>query len=564
MIMSFLKKLSIVFALITSVVSQAAEKPLNLEWRWIYCQTNFQSDQSVEKIMSLLRRGTAAGYNGLMFGDYKLGKPQNRPAHYYENIKKVKTLADELGMELIPMVVPVGWSTEILQNNPHLAEGVPVKESVFKVSGKKAVVANSSNLLPNSGFEKDQPGKRPKGWSWTDDSVNVVDAGASEGNKCVQLTNFAGKNSRLSMKLNLKPYHQYMVSFKVKSKGFRGAFRSIALDNGRNLVGPELHLNSDSEWHTVEFYFNTSSNPVVQFYLGVWGGQNGSIWLDDIQLKESHGINVLRRSGCPLTVTSEDGKIVYEEGRDFEKWVYPKMGNDPYMGAYKNFHPSFPVKLTANSRIKDGQKLKVSYYNAVLTMQGQVACCLTEPELMKYFKDQIQFVKDTFKPKKYMLSYDEHRVAGQCHSCTKDGLTAGQLLGRHVKEICNYINSADPKAKLLTWNDMFDPHHNAKDNYYLVGSTLEKSWEGLPSSVGVISWYYEKRNESYKFFGDRGHDQLFGGYYDDPNFKQRLANWVKASKGAANVRGFMYCTWGANGYKDLEAYMAELKKLLKE
>ena len=55
----------------------------------------------------------------------------------------------------------------------------------------------------------------------------------------------------------------------------------------------------------------------VALYTGQWGGQSGKLWLDDLALEELALVNVLRRPGCPFTVTSADGKLVYEEGKDY-------------------------------------------------------------------------------------------------------------------------------------------------------------------------------------------------------------------------------------------------------
>ena len=36
---------------------------------------------------------------------------------------------------------------------------------------------------------------------------------------------------------------------------------------------------------------------------------------------------------------------------------------------------------------------------------------------------------------------------------------------------------------IYVWNDMFDPFHNAVNDYYLVRGDLKGSWEGLPKDV---------------------------------------------------------------------------------
>ena len=52
---------------------------------------------------------------------------------------------------------------------------------------------------------------------------------------------------------------------------------------------------------------------------------------------------------------------------------------------------------------------------------------------------------------------------------------------------------------------MFDPYHNAVEGpYYLVNGPWTGSWEGLDKDVMVVNWNYGKRDQSLKFFADRG------------------------------------------------------------
>ncbi len=98
---------------------------------------------------------------------------------------------------------------------------------------------------------------------------------------------------------------------------------------------------------------------------------------------------------------------------------------------------------------------------------------------------------------------------------------------------------------------MFDPHHNAVADYYLVNGTLAGSWEGLPADVEIANWNGGKARESLAWFAGRGHPQVIAGYYDagTDNFRQ----WDAAAPGVPRVTGFLYTTWQGR-YDDLEAY----------
>ena len=54
--------------------------------------------------------------------------------------------------------------------------------------------------------------------------------------------------------------------------------------------------------------------------------------------KAQEFINLLRRPGCPFTITTADGTALVE-GRDFESVRDPDMGVHPYAGSYDVWHP---------------------------------------------------------------------------------------------------------------------------------------------------------------------------------------------------------------------------------
>jgi hypothetical protein len=98
---------------------------------------------------------------------------------------------------------------------------------------------------------------------------------------------------------------------------------------------------------------------------------------------------------------------------------------------------------------------------------------------------------------------------------------------------------------------MFDPNHNAKNDYYLARGDFAGSWEGLEKDVTIVAWYFEKRAESLKFFADRGHRQVIAGYYDSG--PGNIREWLDAAAPFDGVGAVMYTTW-QNNYRDMEAF----------
>ncbi|HEX6985752.1 MAG TPA: hypothetical protein VF170_10255, partial [Planctomycetaceae bacterium] len=220
-------------------------------------------------------------------------------------------------------------------------------------------------------------------------------------------------------------------------------------------------------------------------------------------------------------------------------------------GGYEVWHEPPTLAIPPGSRVGEGDRLRVSFFHTVTIYDNQVTCCLAEPKVFDLIEDEVRRVNDLLAPKTWFLSHDEIRVANWCDACRKEGRTAGGLLAENVSRCAAIVKKVDPDAELCVWSDMFDPHHNARADFYLVNGDLAGSWEGLPKEMTVVNWNSGRPKESLPFFGGRGHRQVLAGYYDgDP---KGIAGWLKAADGVPGVDGVMYTTWRGD-FSGLEAF----------
>lgn len=132
--------------------------------RWIYLQTNLQGDKNV---------GVAkAGYTGVLLADLKMAKLGDVIARYHQNLARVKRIAAETKLEVIPALFHTGYSEAMLWHDPNLAEALPVKDALFVVQGGVARVKSDSPADLRGGAFANL-----KLWSWKDDNL-VPDNGA--------------------------------------------------------------------------------------------------------------------------------------------------------------------------------------------------------------------------------------------------------------------------------------------------------------------------------------------------------------------------------------------------
>lgn len=529
-----------------------------LEYRWLYMSQNLQVSENLPKMEAILRRASKAGYNGVVFADYKLNVLDRVIDQYFKNAARFRQICREEKLEIIPAVAGFGYSAGILAHDPNLAEGLPARDVPFVVKGRNVLLdSGSGNLVPGD-FENHK-GDSFDGWGFQDEPGNgtFADSSTAHGGKTslrVQNPSGVTGNRRVNKRIKVRPWSQFHASVWIKTQGFEsaGETRMFAMSpSGRVLSHSFLGVKQDQGWTEHHAVFNSLESSEVLFYLGTWDCRGGKLWMDDVRLVEEPFVNLVRRPGCPLTVKDESGNTTFEEGKDFDELRDPKMGTVPWAGDYDDYHTPPSIRLPAGSKIKDGQKLKVSYFHTVTIYDHQVCCSLTEPKVFQVLEEQVRGVQKLFEPTTFFLSHDEIRVANWSDPERASGKTAGQQLADNVRHCVEVVRRVNPKAKLCIWSDMFDPSHNAVNDFYLVNGNLAGSWEGLPREMLIMNWNSGKPAESLKHFADRGHTQILAGYYDAP--PENIHNWLRAGQGTPGIQGAMYTTW-KNNYSDLESF----------
>ena len=500
------------------------QERLDLDKRWVYCSFNLWVDKNVDTLEGVMRRSAKAGYTGILLADSKFGKLGDMDARYFRNIGKVKGLAAELKLEIVPALFPVGYSGALLWHDPNLAEALPVRDAPFVVKDGVARLEPDRRVLAKPEWKDEIMAESEGGWTVTDPR---------------------GSNARVVFRQKVTPFRQYHVSVKVKSESFKGEPRIQALVGNKALIYSGLGVKATQDWSEHHAVFNSLENDDVRLYLGCWDGGTGTLSWKDAVLEEVGLLNVVRRDGAPLVVSMDGKKLA--EGADFDAVADPRMGTVPWKGGYDVWHepPSIRTKL------RDGTRLAVSYFHVVTIHDGQVGICPSEPKTLELLRDQAKRMHDAWGAKGYFMSHDEIRAWNWCKACQDRKLDAGAMLADNAKACVKILREINPKGDIYVWSDMFDPHHNARKDYYLARGDFAGAWDGLDKDVIIAAWHIGARDKTLPFFADRGHRILIAGYYDhDPG---DVTKWLDASRKVKGVCGVMYTTW-QNRYDDLENF----------
>lgn len=506
---------------------------------WFYYSTNLQVTENLKPLEAVFRRAAASGYTQVYLTDSKFSRLGTVPQVYFQNAERVKELAADLHLEIVPGIFPIGYSDSLLYLNPNLVEALPVRDALFVVEkGEAHPVADPPVQFPEGGFSDE------KQWDWHDPVVHLENGSA-------HVIGADGVNARIAKSFTVAPFRQYHVSFRIKTQNYTEKPLVLVLspDGKESLNEAYFDVKPTQDWTTYHVVFNSLEQTKVTIYFRAgYSGSSGEMWWDQPSIEEAGLLNIVRRDSDPLTVRTEDGTALVE-GKDFESVADPKMGQVPWPGEYEVWHEP-PVLKTA---LPDGTRLRVSFYHAITTDQGKVNICVSEPQTIDLLRDQAKRVDDLFHAKRYFMEHDEIRVMGWDGADEARHLDSGALLADNIRTCTQIMKEVNPEATLYVWSDMFDPNHNAHDHYCLVKGDLAGSWEGLDPSVVIANWNSGEADKSLAWFANRGHHQLLAGYYDAP--PERILDWLQSARNVPNVDAVMYTTW-ENNYNDLEKFAA--------
>lgn len=500
----------------------------DLQKRWLFVWGNMLDNREVDRVIARLPGAKAAGYNGVVLS------PNIEPAKAAE----LREAAKRNGIDLIAIVM--GNSRD--RND---MEGLPVKDALFVSRGGVARHAPDNPTQVANGDFEEFTGNHFARWNFQDDEgvTSFVDTDVKHGGKASLRMESIGQNQyrhcRIMQTIKLQPYRQYHIAVWVKTEGMVPADPEVKLlrkGAEGSISFQTFHTEQTQDWKRVDLVFNSMDNAEGNLYLGSWYGKDGKVWWDDLTIEEIGLVNVLRRPGCPVSVRAEDG-TPYEEGKDFERIV------DPQLHPWIAFHDEPVIKLTPGTRIGEGQRLRVSYYHPIIVYEDRLTSCVSEPKIFDEWRDEVAQANERLHPAAFLMSHDEMRVMNHCALCQSRNMTPGDLLADNVRKAAQIIRDVRPDAGIWVWSDMFDPMHNAVDNYYAVNGTLKGSWKGLDKDVGIVNWYGSLGGKNCQFFADLGLKQILSGYYDSDESGDAIANWLTNTANVPGIVGAMYTTW---------------------
>jgi hypothetical protein len=539
--------------------------------KWFYGYVDLQRERpragdevslGTEDLVELLPELKQIGYSAVVLSDYYLASigrlDGTRPesSEYLKNLERVRAAAEQYGIEIIPEVMSVGSSGQILHNNANLAEGVPVVDCEFVVSGTGALVADlksQENSVVAGDFEADEE-TVARLFSIPMDGFEFSAETMDESGQSIVIED-ASKGVWLSQQgVSLRKKTQYTWSFEMKTEGLKGngneapLLYSIVSVNDPDHGVRKLHRvghsvkECDGKWHRFTVSLNSFVYDRAEVAIGLEYAGAGKVWIDNVSVRQARGVNLLRRDDLPVVVQTSDGSELVE-GQDYAWWSTEVCESDPsicvgFDGFYFPEDAVCPIEILPESGLKAGDELLVSYYHAQLpdAESHRVCCSLLHPGVLEIHRSQIRLLNRLLAPKRWFVNHDEIRAVGYEPDAIKAGHTPGTLLRQHLIQCLKIIQEEGGNRPVVLNSDMYDPFQNAVDqshrgSYYpMVNGSFAGSW--LPVSddelsncptISIWNWnladgdpdkLQQHVKSSFTHFKGLGYSQIVGGYYD--------------------------------------------------
>ena len=532
---------------------------------WYFQHSYVNSAAGVQYCEGLIDQAAAAGYTGVVIWDTGLTTLQYSwwNASY---MQQVVQYAQSKGLKVMPLVAPYGHSTDILRRNPNWAEGEQVVGTQLQVDagGQTMHVVNPLPALANSSFENGRTG-----WFAYGDAGTVLDSSTAHTGLSSGLISGSlnpSSNARFYQSFPVQPWRQYHLRMYLKTQNFQGYTQMEVFgdnDFSYNRVNLPLNVAANQDWTAWDVAFNSGNHTNMSILTGVWGGNQGNIWFDDITVEETALVYVLRGASTPLKMYDPANLAhVYTENTDYGAIADPKFATNPTFDDY--WHAPMTIPVPTGSSLKPGQTVSMDWY-AMQPIYGDAGVSLTDPGPWQWMQDNAKAVGQAFpNAGGFFLGYDEMRHMNSTASAKAKNMTAGQLLAWNFKQTYDLFKSVNPSVPLYVWSDMFDPNHNAVNNYYLVEGDLTGSWLGVPADVTIMNWNLNSLTTSATWFSGKNpqqpvaYHQVVAGYYDTGNGAVAANNELAQVKGIPGITGFMYTTF-ADDYTQLGAFASAVK-----
>lgn len=458
--------------------------------RYVFYCGKWNNDQEIKDLKEIMHRARNAGYNGIMVqgGQFPAIMKMTPTSPIFANFPQIRAEADKLGIHLIPSYY---HQLTAGQHSFQSAEAFPVRGTKFEIVGGTGLVQPAVPVaFTNGDFENGTTGWRVSG------SMATVDKGtAHSGTSSIKISNNAGY-TKISQSMTVKPFRAYELSVSVKTSEYE-QHKWIGMTAwGRHWA---LHIRHPGQltkglaktmgWRRCKIDFNSLDYDRLTLSIALGKASGGTVWFDNVQIREVGLYEVIRRETTPVVVKSQSGKI-YQEGKDYT--IEGKL-----IESVKDYCAESKLRIPAGSSIRDGEVVTVDWYQlANVENLRQPAGSGCHEKHWDYMRSDLKLITNLFGNdiRAWHVPIGEWREAGWDPNCPsyfgQNVTSAGPYMAAWTLKTSELVKQTNSKAEIYIKNDMYDLHHNAtaSNRYYMANGSLHGAWNGIPENGYVVNW----------------------------------------------------------------------------
>lgn len=466
-----------------------------------------------------------------------------------------KKIADECRrhfIEPIPELQSFGHGTTILGIEPRCLEAsyvsnMPVMARQRMIQAEDGVVSDLKII--NAGFDQNRDGN-PTGWTVdnNNDGIAVEQSEKYPGQSSLRISI---QNTGMLRSWQIMPCQarcRYELSCMIKTKDVRtnnnqyaGAYAEVyGVDSNGGLspepLGRTTSLKGTTDWQRMSCSIGTAGYSKVCIFIRLQDA-TGASWFDDVSMKgikhdDAIVANAVITKSARIVVTDPSDGTKYAEGKDYNLQIRRA----------KKGIPSIQLTIPRNSGIRDGERLTLSFNSSY---EGAQTCCPSEPLYREIMRRSIRNVINCMKPNYLHIGHDEPQAINRDSRCTERKLSNAEIYADDIKRMHDYVAEADPKCRMMMWDDTLNPFSNAPI------FQLEKAAQMVPKDIIMCAWAYsypgenEKIQKSVDYWLKLGFDITGSPWFDKNNCRFWADELIKNNQNR-QILGYFYTAWMDN------------------
>ena len=368
----------------------------------------------------------------------------------------------------------------------HWREGVPVRDMPLVVTDSGlAPLANGYAVgQPNGSMETWVNGK-PAGYAMYSDAyfgyVTRDTAIRHGGTSSVRITVPTGNPVSPELWQHIYVGRERMLRFRVwyRTANFKGAVRIRLLGTCEPLNRFEdsrvtFSTPTTQEWAVQEVEFRTFNADSMWLMVGPYGAEQGTVWLDDIEITTGGMQDIVRRADTPLDLYRQRQNMLMAEGVDYRVVETDTTAHFQYVRLPR-------LERIPGGRLELGDTVRLNFYCAKESHEstgGKQTPCFSMLKPLVAYQSQVAWIDSLLHPDGFKIHINEVSYANYDPLCTRRHLSAGQLVGSYCDQMYNIIQARRPGLPVRIYGDAFD--------IYASDSRAMPVVPGVPWNTGAL------------------------------------------------------------------------------